>query len=76
MRSKDRSVPVSKAVNLGAMPVFVQMIHRHFEKENPPVVASWGKSAEFEAPLDLLRLSLSDKTLADGIESVTFVYKN
>lgn len=75
MPSKNRTIAVSKAINLGTMPVFVQMIHKHFEKENPPHVASQWNSAEFEAPIDMLRLSLTDKTLADNIENITFAYK-
>ena len=74
MRSRNRAISASKAVNLGAMPTFVQLVHKHFEKECPSEVTIHGQSAEFAAPLDLLRMSITDKALVEEVESVTFAY--
>lgn len=71
MKSKSKALEVRKAVNIGTMPVFVQMIHRHFEKENPAEHESRGSYA---APLDLLRLSVSDPALLTDIERIVFTY--
>jgi len=77
VKSRNRTVPVSKAVNLGAMPTFVRLAHRHFEKECPPAIAGWGgHELSYEAPIDLLRLAVSDKTLVQDVESVTFTYRS
>lgn len=75
MRSKQRAIEVSKAVNLGTMPVFVRMIHRHFEKEVPLEATVWGNTSEYEAPVDLLKLAVADKSLVDDVESIVFTYK-
>lgn len=75
MRSKQRTIEVSKAVNLGTMPVFVRMIHRHFEKEIPSEAAVWGTAFDYEAPVDLLKLCVTDKSLVENVESIVFTYK-
>ena len=74
MKVKSHVIEVSKAINLGTMPVFVQMVHRHFEKENPTAQESWGSSATYGAPVDLLKLTVSDPTLLTDLTSVEFTY--
>lgn len=75
MRSNNRTVSVSKAVNLGYMPVFVSMIHRHLEKEKATgVVADFG-TVDFAVPVDMLRLSVSDPELVRSVSGVTFTYR-
>lgn len=74
MKSKVRTIEVSKAINIGTMPMFIQMIHRHFEKENPAEAFSVGQVKTYRAPVDLLRLTVSDPTLTSDVEEVTFTY--
>ena len=74
MKSKNRTIEVNKASNLGTMPMFIQMTHRHFEKENPPEAFSVGSVKTYRAPVDLLRLTVSDPALTRDIEEVTFTY--
>ena len=74
MKSKNRTIAVSKALNLGTMPMFIQMIHRHFEKENPPEAFKAGSEKTYKAPVDLLRLTVSDPALTSDVEEVTFTY--
>ena len=76
MKSNNRTIEVSKAANIGTMPVFVQMIHRHFEKENPSPAETFaaGSRMTYKAPVDLLRLTISEPALTSDMEEVTFTY--
>lgn len=75
MRSKDRAIHVTKAINLGHMPAFVSFMHRHLEKEAQPVEAK-GEHAEFQVPVDLLKLTVDDASLVREVESVTLTYRS
>ena len=78
MKSRSKLMEVRKALNIGTMPVFVQMVHRHFEKENPKASEEWGSSfggtSTYEAPVDLLKLTVSDPALVRDVEGVEFTY--
>lgn len=55
-----------------ALPSFIPLIHRHFEKEMPEG-KDFGVSVGFVAPVDLLSLSLPPELVSE-VESVEVVY--
>ena len=76
MKSRSKLMEVRKAINIGTMPVFVQMVQRHFEKENPSPAETFaaGSRMTYKAPVDLLRLTISEPALTSDMEEVTFTY--
>jgi hypothetical protein len=75
MRSKDRIIEVKKATNLGYIPAFLSFMHRHLEKEQSEGKCAGFGEVEYQVPVDLLGLSVSDGALVREIESVTLTYK-
>ena len=75
-RSKQSqyTIVVNKRVNLGSIPLFVQFGHKCLEKSHPAPKNSFGTSQTFIISKDILRISVSDPTLLDDIESVEFTY--
>ena len=77
MKSKNNNtVDCTKAINLGHMPLFVSMIHRHFEKEMPLTVNTPGADVSISAPVDMMRLSVANEELIDDIAEVSFTYRS
>ena len=79
MRSKVRQIEVRKMVNLGRMPTFLSMMHRHLEKENSGEGdggTSFSGTVTFNVPVDLLSLTISDKALLREVESVALTYRS
>ena len=74
MKSTNRIIQVKKATNLGVMPLFVSMMHRHLEKEKPTGVKTFNGS-EYSLPIDLLSLSIDDKSILREVSSVTLTYR-
>lgn len=76
MRSQaNNTVEIKKHVNLGHMPLFVSMIHRHLEKGQPNGTPStFGSVVNFTVSKDLLRLSVSNEDLLKDIDEITFTY--
>lgn len=76
MRSADAQYKLSviKRVNLGHIPLFVQLAHKGLEKS-----VQEGTKCEdgtsFNIPKDILALSVSNPTILEAIESIEFVYK-
>ena len=74
MRSANRVLRVKKATNLGVMPLFVSMMHRHLEKEKP-TGAKTSSGVDYTLPVDLLALSIDDKSLLREVSGVTLTYR-
>ena len=74
MRSKDRIiyVKVNKQV-LHNLPGYINLIHRHFEKESPSLV-SGVKQGTFSGPIDLMRMTIPASLLED-VEEITLGYQ-
>ena len=70
-RSQNRTINVTKAINLGHLPTFLSFAQRHLEKEQ----ANGATGREFQIPVDMLRMSLSDPSLLAEVDSVTLTYK-
>ena len=76
MRSANRVIRVKKATNLGVMPLFVSMMHRHLEKEKPVGTKNLlGLVTEYSLPVDFLSLSIDDAALIREVSSVTLTYR-
>ena len=69
------TIEVEKKINLGSMPMFIQFGHRSLEKGNPPPTSLNGKTSSFIVAKDVMRLSVSNQTLLDNIESIEFTYE-
>ena len=74
MKSSLRPINVVKRLNLGHMPVFVSMMHKHLEKEQS-VGSRIGSEVEFRVPIDLLKITVGDVSLLRDLAEVTFVYQ-
>lgn len=74
MRSANRTIDVTKAVNLGHMPAFISFMHKHLEKENGGGTRR-GLEVAYTVPVDLLQLTVDDPSLVREIESVTLTYR-
>ena len=68
------TIRVSKRVNIGSIPLFVQLGHKGLEKSQPEAKESFGTSQTFIISKDILRIALSDQSLSDDIASVEFTY--
>ena len=76
MKSVNRTIQVRKATNLGVMPLFISMMHRHLEKEKPVGVKTpTASGVNYSLPIDLLSLSIDDQSLLREVASVTLTYR-
>ena len=76
MKSANRTIQVQKATNLGVMPLFISMMHRHLEKEKPVgVKIPVAGGVSYSLPIDLLSLSIDDQSLLREVSSVTLTYR-
>lgn len=77
MRSKQsqHSISVIKRVKLGNLPLFIQLAHKGLEKSQSEPIAIYNDSKIFVVPKDILGVSVSDKTLFEGIDSIELVYE-
>ena len=57
---------------LHSFPGYISLIHRHFEKEVPPI--SDPKHGSFDGSLDLMRLAVPESLLTE-VEAITLVYQ-
>ena len=67
-------VNVIKRVNLGHIPLFVQLAHKGLDKSIPEVKIDAGDTV-FNVSKDILSLSISDAAVLEPIESIEFVYR-
>jgi hypothetical protein len=76
VRSKTAQyqINVVKRINMGYLPLFLQMAHRALEKGQPVPVSTQGGESTFNVPKDILRLTVTDAKLLENIESVQFTY--
>ena len=74
VRSTNKSIRIKKATNLGVMPLFISMMHRHLEKEKP-VGEKVPAGVNYALPIDLLSLSIDDKSLLKEVSGVTLTYR-
>lgn len=65
-------IPVEKLKDVGSMPAFLELCHRHFQKSRPSIKSD--VEATLVAPLDLLDLIVPEKLLSP-IESLEIVYR-
>lgn len=58
------------------LPNFIDLGHRHFEKEKPePVKQSSPKTGLYRMPIDLVRMVIPPGSpVLDGVEEITFGY--
>lgn len=75
VKSKDTSnrVEVIKRVNLGHIPLFLQLAHKGLEKANPAGEAEAG-GVRFNVPKDLLQVSVGDPKIFDSVERIDVIY--
>ena len=74
MKSKNNSViEVRKCVNIGYFPLFVSAGQRHLEKGSPEPIE--GCERTYQVPVDVMRLSVSNPALLEGIDSIEFSYR-
>lgn len=71
--AKRHTVTVRKVRQLGDMPPFLGVVHRHFEKARPEIPAAL-KEVSLNAPLDMMDFLLPNALLA-GVESIEIIYK-
>lgn len=77
MRSKQAQFTIEalKRVQLGAIPLFVQLAHKGLEKSAPKPKTTLGKAEIYVVPKDIMNLSVSDKALLEDIEAIEFHYE-
>lgn len=75
MKSKNNTLVVKKHTNLGYMPVFISMAQRHLEKGQPEGKAVDIGAVEYPIPVDILKLSVTDDSLLQGISGVILTYR-
>ena len=74
-RSQNRIIEIKKSINHGHLPTFLSMMHRHLEKEQPEGTIEGIANVGYELPIDLLGLTVVDKSLLKDISSVTLTYR-
>lgn len=74
---KNNLIEVKKHASSGRMPLLVELGHKHLEKECPVGHGSdfVDGAKTFTVPTDLLRVANIPEALIDGIEEITFSYK-
>lgn len=71
--TRNNTIPAVKRPNLGHIPLFVSVAHRHLEKEQA-VGEKFMENTTYQVPVDLLRLTIPEEML-DGIKEVVFTYR-
>jgi len=69
-------INATKRVNMGMIPLFVQLGHQGLTKSDPTPVGQAGKLKVYNIPKDILSVSVSDPKLYEDIESIEFVYRS
>lgn len=69
---RPKIIEVSAIRGKGAIPAFLPLFQRHFEKSNPTVAST--KEATVIAPLDLLSM-IAPADLIKSIESIEVTYR-
>lgn len=74
---RNHTIEVTKRVDQGRLPLFLEMGHKHLEKGQPTAHGSdfFDGSKAFTVPVDILRLSHVPEDILDGIEEITFAYR-
>ena len=77
MRSKKAQyeIQVTKIVNTGTMPLFLQLGHQGLDKSKPEPVATFGNLRTYIVPKDILQISINKPELYSDIESIEFTYE-
>ena len=77
VRSKvsQEHLEVVKRINLGHIPLFIQLAHKGLEKSMPEGTVDSGGTS-FNVPKDILSLSISKPEILEAIESVEVVYRS
>lgn len=73
-KESQQRLEITKRINLGHMPLFVQMAHKGLEKAVPTGTSAGNGQTAFVVSKDILSMCLSDPTLANSVESIEFVY--
>lgn len=75
MKSKaPKKIEAIKYTKYGMLPLFVQFGHKSLEKSKPPALSQSGDAQTFLVPKDILRVTVSDPALYEGIESIELTY--
>ncbi len=77
VKSKDTQnrVDVVKRVNLGHIPLFLQLAHKGLEKSNPSGENDPSGGQRFNVSKDLLALSVSKPEILENVERIDLVYQ-
>ena len=78
VRSKDsqQRINVTKRLNLGHIPLFVQLAHKGLEKIIPEGVKGNGKEMIYVVAKDILSVSISNPAILEQVEKIEVVYEN
>ena len=71
--TRDR-IEVIKRINLGHIPLFLQLAHKGLEKSNPEGETSQD-GTKFNVSTDLLNISVSNQAILENVERVDVVYQ-
>ena len=75
MRSqKPPVIEVKKHVDLGKLPLLLELGHKHLEKGNPLGVIDANFDLLYSVPVDILRVAKVSESLLNGIEEIIFAY--
>ena len=73
--TNNNQIEFKKHTNLGKLPLFVSIIHRHLEKEKTGPSPADVVCGTYNVPVDLLSLSIADDDLLTGIAAIDFHYQ-
>ena len=74
-KTSQEQINVVKKINLGHIPLFVQLAHKGLEKAAPAGAKADSGEVTFTVPKDILGIAISDPKLVEAVESLEFVYK-
>ena len=67
-------ISVTKRINMGSLPLFVQLGHKGLEKSQPTPVAALGADKTYSVSNDILEVSVKNPTLYNDITEIEFTY--
>lgn len=76
MKSKTNQFAINalKRVNLGVMPLFLQLAHKGLEKAMPEPIYNGSKTTSYLVPKDVLRVAITDPSIYEKVESIELTY--
>lgn len=72
-RNKD-SILIKQSRSARSVPAFIQLAHRHLEKEQQAGTPT-GEGIRFIAPVDMLEVAGIPAGIRDDIDTITMVYR-